>query len=135
VKFLSTEGREYKIDLRPSKWPRRSSDKCKSNFQFFVGEVVDEVFPNEVILEEFYIPGDRLYIDFLLPRKRIAVEAQGKQHYEYSNFFHGSQENFRLAQARDRKKSLWCSVNNIHLVVIREADSEEQIRNKLLSDN
>jgi len=134
MKFLSTEGRIYKIDLRPSKWPRRSSDNCKSNFQFSVGEVVDRVFPNEVILEEFYIPGDRLYIDFFLPRKRIAVEAQGRQHYEYSNFFHGSQENFKLAQARDRKKSLWCTYNDIRLVVIRADDEEETIVNKLLSD-
>jgi len=134
MKFLSTEGRIYKIDLRPSKWPRRSSDNCKSNFQFSVGEIVDKVFPNEIILEEFYIPGDRLYIDFFLPRKRIAVEAQGRQHYEYSNFFHGSQENFKLAQSRDRRKSLWCTCNDIKLVVIRESDDEEKIVNKLLSD-
>jgi hypothetical protein len=134
MKFLSTEGRVYKIDLRPSKWPRRSSDNCKSRFQFSVGDVVDKVFPNEVILEEFYIPGDRLYIDFFLPRKMIAVEAQGRQHYEYSNFFHGSQENFKLAQARDRKKSLWCACNNIRLVVIRDTDDHVKIVNKLLSD-
>ena len=134
MKFLSTEGRIYKVDLRPSKWPRRSSDKCKSYFQFSVGEVIDSIFPQEIILEEFYVPGDRLYIDFFLPRKQIAVEAQGNQHYEYSNFFHGSQENFKLAQARDRKKSLWCAYNNIRLVTIRESDNEEQIVNKLLSD-
>lgn len=134
MKFLSTEGRVYKIDLRPSKWPRRSSDNCKSRFQFSIGEVIDKVFPNEIVLEEFYIPGDRLFIDFLLPRKKIAVEAQGRQHYEYSNFFHGSQENFRLAQARDRKKSLWCVCNNIRLVVIRETDDHAKIVNKLLSD-
>jgi hypothetical protein len=134
MKFFSTEGRIHKIDLRPSKWPRKSESECKSLFQFSIGEIIDRVFPNEIILEEFYIPGDKLYIDFLLPRKRIAVEAQGNQHYEYSNFFHGSQENFKLSQARDRKKSLWCVFNDIKLVTIREDDKEEIVVNKLLSD-
>ena len=69
-----------------------------------------------------------------MPRKRIAVEAQGRQHYEYSSFFHGTKENFKLAQSRDRKKSLWCTFNDIKLVVIRESDDEKQIVNKLLSD-
>lgn len=134
MKFLSTGGRIYKIDLRPSKWPRRSSDNCKSRFQFSVGQVVDKVFPNEIILEEFHLPGDRLYLDFFLPRKQIAVEAQGRQHYEYSNFFHGSKENFKLAKERDMRKIIWCGYNNIKLVVIRDSDNEEQIVKKLLSD-
>ncbi len=134
MKFISTDGRIHKVDLRPSKWPRRTEDDCKSSFQFNVGEVVDETFPNEIILEEFYVPGDRLYLDFFLPRKKIAVEAQGNQHYEFSKFFHGTQENFKLSQARDRKKRLWCTFNDIKLVIIKQDDKAEDIIKKLLSD-
>lgn len=133
MKFISTDGRITKIDLRPSRWPRRSEDDSKSLFQYRVGKVVDLVFPEEIILEEFYIPTDRLYIDFYLPRKSLAVEAHGDQHFAYSQFFHGNKENYIRSQERDRRKSLWCATNEIRLVIIRESDTDEVIRSKLLT--
>jgi hypothetical protein len=135
VKFLSTEGRIYSMDIRPSRWPRRTYETSKSEIQWYVGNLVEAVYPTELILEEFYIPYDRLYIDFFLPRKRLAVEVQGEQHYAFSAHFHGTMENFKRAQERDNRKSLWCTMNDIRLIKIRGCDEEEEIRNKLLSDN
>ena len=132
--FLSTNGRSYKLDIRPSKWPRKEPGESKSKFQQRVGEAVDKTFPTEVILEEFFIPGERLYIDFFLPRKSIAIEAHGGQHYEYNQFFHGTKENFKRSKERDARKKLWCEINQIKLVIIDTRDKEEEVINKLLSD-
>jgi hypothetical protein len=134
MKFLATDGRAHNVDIRPSRWPRREPGGSKSNFQQRVGESVDSVFPQDIILEEFFIPGDRLYIDFFLPRRSIAVEAQGIQHYEYNVFFHGTKENFKRSKERDGRKKLWCELNNIRLVVIGPKDKHEEVVDKLLSD-
>lgn len=134
MKFISTEGRIFAVDIRPSRWPRRSYETSKSEFQWYIGNLVEAIFPNELILEEFYVPYDRLYIDFFLPRKKLAVEVMGEQHYAFSAFFHGSMENFKKAQERDNRKSLWCTMNDIRLIKVRDGDTEEEIRNKLLSD-
>lgn len=88
----------------------------------------------EVVLEEFYVPGEKLYIDFFLPRKKIAVEVMGEQHYAFSRHFHGTYDNFKRSQERDNRKSLWCTMNDINLIRIRPDDSEEECRNKLLCD-
>lgn len=115
----SLRGREYRIDLRPSKWPRRNREECKSELQWGVGCILDEYFgPNELILEEFYIPGERLYVDFLIPRKSLAIEVHGQQHYSYSEYYHGSKENFLLSQNRDRNKEQWCKLNNIEILIV-----------------
>ena len=134
MRFLSTNGKSHNVDIRPSKWPRREQEGSKSKFQHRIGESVDIVYPTEIILEEFFIPGDRLYIDFFLPRKRIAVEAQGAQHYKYSEFFHGTRENFKRSKERDARKKLWCELNHIRLVVIGPKDKHEEVVSKLLSD-
>jgi len=134
MRFLATSGREYKVDIRPSKWPRRESGESKSRFQEMVGDVISELYPQDIVLEEFFVPGDRLYIDFFLPRKSIAVEAQGAQHFKYNPHFHGTRENFKRSQERDRRKKLWCSLNGIRLVIIGPKDKPEEVKNKLLSD-
>lgn len=131
MKFLSTNGRLHALDIRPSKWPRRSEADCKSHLQWTVSQKIDELFPRDVILEEFHVPGENLYIDFFLPRKRIAVEVHGAQHYCYSEFFHGSKELFKQSQERDRRKKNWCEINNIRYIEIRFDDDEETVINKL----
>lgn len=131
MKFLSTTGKEHKIDIRPSRWPRRTEEKCKSRIQWGASVILDELYPGDYILEEFFIPGERLYIDFFLPRRKLAVEVQGKQHYEYNRFFHGSKASFKESKIRDRRKSEWCKINGIRLVIVKYNDKEEEIKTKL----
>ncbi len=131
MKFLSTNGRLHSLDLRPSKWPRRSEENCKSHLQWTVSQQIDKVFPKEIVLEEFHVPGEKLYADFFLPRKRIIIEVHGAQHYCYSEFFHGSKELFKQSQERDKRKKEWCEINNITYVEIRFDDTEQDIINKL----
>lgn len=133
MKFISTEGRIYSVDLRPSKWPRRTYEECKSHMQWYIGQLIDDIFPTELVLEEFYVPGERLYIDFFMPRRKMAVEVMGEQHYTFSRHFHGTMDNFKRAQERDARKSLWCTMNEITLIKINADDGEDEARNKLLS--
>lgn len=134
MKFISTKGREHAIDIRPSRWPRRPEGECKSKLQWGVSVIIDELYPYEAILEEFFVPGDSLYIDFFLPRKRLAVEVHGRQHYEYSEFFHGSKKKFKQSQERDSRKKHWCELNGIKLIEIAYDDKEDSIRSKLKGD-
>jgi hypothetical protein len=134
MKFISTKGGEYKVDIRPSRWPRRSKEDCKSKLQWGVSSIISETYPNDIILEEFFVSGDFLYIDFLLPRRSLAVEVHGRQHFEYSPFFHGSKTNFLKSQDRDKRKKKWCELNQIRLVVIKYDDKEDMIRLKLKND-
>ena|SRR5690606_7025464 len=131
MKFISTNGREYKINIRPSKWKRRSKEECKSHIQWNVGQILDELYPSDIILEEFCMPGDNLYIDFFIPRIKLAVEVHGQQHFQYSSFFHSTKQKFNESVARDNRKREWCKINGVDLKVIRFDDSDEEIRNKL----
>lgn len=131
--FKTLKGREVTIDLRPSKWPRRTKEKCKSNFQWTIGQVIDRVFPGQIVLEEFYVPGEKLRIDFFLPRLKLAVEVMGEQHYSYNSFFHGNKEAFARSKQRDVKKAQWCEINDIRLVKVDPDTSEDDVV-KLLTD-
>lgn len=131
MRFFSLAGREYNVDIRPSKWPRRTRDKCKSYRQWQVGEIIAELWPHHLVLEEFSVPGEGMFLDFFMPRKRYVIEVNGEQHYKYNEFFHGTREAFLAQKERDRRKELWCATNMLWICYIRPKDSEEQIIDKL----
>lgn len=131
MKFLNLNGREISVDVRPSKYPRRDKDACRSEFQWRIGQLIDKVYPSVVILEDFYLPGEGLYLDYLIPLYRIAVEADGVQHSSYSAFFHGTPEKYKKAVVRDTNKEHWCELNGIKLIRIAFNDKENEILEKL----
>lgn len=53
--------------------------------------------------------------DFYLPEKKIAIECQGLQHFEPSNFF-GGEEAFKKTIERDRLKKALSEENDIKLI-------------------
>ena len=127
MKFYDTRGKEYKVDIRPSKWKRKAAGEGRGKFQSRVGEILADRYPGDTILEEFPIPGERLTLDFFLPRRRLAVEVQGQQHYKFNSFFHKDKYEFRAAQERDLRKVAWCGMNNIDLIKIDTGSDEEFI--------
>lgn len=133
MKFISTRGREFSVDIRPSRWKQRSKEDCRSHFQWRVGQVVAELFPLYTILEDFTLPGEQLYLDFFLPEKLLGIEANGTQHESYNEFFHGSKEGYKRAVERDGRKKLWCDINSISLVIIDYNDSDTEIQVKIRS--
>lgn len=88
-------------------------------------DFLEENFPALQILEEVYVPSERLYLDFLLPLKKIAVECQGIQHDKFVLHFHGNKVGYQKALARDNKKVEFCRINNITLLYVYEDDQEE----------
>ena len=131
MKFLDTKGREHSIDIRPSRWPKKEIGEGRGRFQSEVGNVLEELFPSDVILEEFPCVGDGLHLDFFLPRRKLAVEVQGEQHYSFNAFFHRSKADFVAQQRRDKRKERWCEVNDIRLVKIKWGEKEENIKEAL----
>lgn len=61
---------------------------------------------------------EHLELDIYLPQLRIAFEINGKMHYEYNEYFHGSYKNFLRQRQRDEKKKLLCRQRGIILITI-----------------
>lgn len=115
MKFKTTKGKEIAVDIRPSNNPVRGAES-KSQFQNEVGSVILERWPNDVLLEEFFVPGEGIYLDYFLPRPKVVIEADGRQHSEFVPFFHGTKSAFKEAQARDDRKTQFCKINGIKLI-------------------
>jgi very-short-patch-repair endonuclease len=72
-----------------------------------------------------------LPFDFYIPSMRIAIEYDGKQHYEPLSFF-GGQEAFEKLKQNDKIKNDYCEDNYINLIRIKydDIDNIERILNK-----
>ncbi len=122
MKFKGLDGKIHIVDIKQSKFPLRTRRESKSNFQYKVGLQLRKLYPRYVVAEEFSIPGTRFKIDFFLPALLLAIEVDGKQHGEYIPFFHNSRLNFQRSLERDKEKEMWCKINNINLIRIKEGD-------------
>lgn len=69
-------------------------------------------------------------INFYIPKKNLAIEYNGIQHYEPIEHFGGEKE-FLKTQERDERKKRFCSQNNIDLLIIKYTDYKNI--NKILS--
>ena len=68
-----------------------------------------------------------LRFDFYIPDKKIAIEYQGKQHYQVVDKW-GGEEGLKLRQKHDQMKRDYCLKNNITLI---EINYRENIKEKL----
>lgn len=133
MKFTDTRGREHSVDIRPSKWKRKEVGEGRGLYQSFVGEILAREFPGDAVLEEFTLPGEGLFLDFFLPLTRLGVEVHGSQHYSYNKYFHRDKSALIEQKKRDSRKSQWCEINNIRLVVIDYDEPENVILSKIKS--
>jgi hypothetical protein len=131
MKFYDTRGRQHRIDVRPSKWPRKEIGSGRGKFQSQVGEILQDLFAGYYVLEEFPCLGDGLYLDFFIPAKGLAVEVQGAQHHKFNPFFHKDKAAFVRQVENDKRKAQWCEINEIRLVKINWGESEENIKKAL----
>ena len=121
MKFKTLDGKEKSIkNIKSSiiKW----DGKSRSKFQFEVKKFLQKYWSGDVVFEELKVVGTRLTLDFFNANKRVAVEVQGKQHFSYVKFFHGSRVNYLAQLKRDVKKNDFCEINNIKLVEIYPED-------------
>ncbi len=96
----------------------RTKEKCRSKFQYEVGQKLREDYPHDLIFEEVQIVGDRLVLDFFIPSMRLVVECHGLQHTEHIKHFHKTKRYFHDQQDRDSKKKEWCKLNNFRLIEV-----------------
>lgn len=75
-------------------------------------KVVHQASPEWLGLQRF---------DIYLPRRKIAIEYQGIQHYEPVPFF-GGEEGFLRTQELDRRKAKLCAENGVFLICFRYDD-------------
>jgi|TARA_Y100000401_G_scaffold102462_1_gene92797 hypothetical protein len=137
LKVVGLNGREYNLNLQ--KYDVKANDKRKrSKHHVRARKLIKEVYHSYRILEEVKLPGSTsthkrsvLYLDFFIPNIRKAVEVHGRQHYEYTPFFHKSKADFILAKARDEDKIEWCELNNIEIVTLKYSGSDDEWRKSI----
>lgn len=115
MEVVGLDGNLYKINVEKYIHHRRSS---ASNLHKHARDVIQSVFPYDIVLEEVFIPGcnTRLFVDFFVPKRLVVVEVQGEQHSHFVEFFHGDEAGYREYRKRDNIKKQWCSINDITLV-------------------
>lgn len=130
MKIKGLDNKDYVLNTAQSKHRMRSEKTCKSKLQYEIGQLIKNKYPMDTILEEVSLPGSSgLFVDFLIPSRRMAFEIQGRQHGEYVPFFHGDKRGFLDSKARDYNKELWCELNNIQLVYFSTSSEAEEFLN------
>ncbi len=127
--FLTTTGREQKLK-NSSRYLIDWDKKCRSKIQKKVKDLLSPHWIADIVFEEMPVLGTRMTLDFYNANRKMAVEVDGNQHYQYNKFFHSnSRQNFLAQLQRDEKKEYFCEINQIRLVRILEKD---RINEKLL---
>lgn len=113
-------------------WPpigyttKANDTRPRSKYHIRARELIKQLFPLDMVLEEVPIPSSLLKFDFVLPNRRLCLEIQGEQHYTYNSFFFASKSEWMAAQRNDRLKEEWCQNNNIRLVLLPyDKDNDE----------
>ena len=137
MKVTGLNGREYNLNLQ--KYDVKANDKRKrSKHHIRARKLIKEVYHSYRVLEEVKLPGSTsthkrsvLYLDFFIPNIRKAVEVHGRQHYEYTPFFHKSKADFILARGRDEDKIEGCELNNIEIITLKYSGSDDEWRKSI----
>lgn len=77
-----------------------------------------------------------LHLDVFVPSKKLALEYQGKQHFEAIDFF-GGEKAFKYTQKRDQRKRLKCRSRRVTLIEWRydEPINSEVLKEKLICNS
>ncbi len=133
MKFKTLNGREVVCEVSQQRYPQKSSESCRSQGQYHLGQQLRNLYKSAAILEEFQIPGSKLSLDFYVPSFRVAFEFQGEQHDQFNAFFHKDKNDFVKQSQRDQNKKDWCRLNSIKLIEIREPNiTLEQLKSTIL---
>lgn len=113
-------------------WVKRNNRKLSRGHSALT-QMMQRILPNEEIVNEFHI-GERLRLDIYCPSYNLAAEYHGRQHFFYSNHFHGDLDSFKESVERDKRKEEVCREKGIALVVFRFSDelSEEAVFRRML---
>lgn len=101
-----------------------------------VCKLLKEMFPHNIVIEEYYVnyKGCKLFFDIYLKQYNILFEIQGQQHYKFVKHFHTDREGFLESKKRDNLKLAYVEENLIPLVIIKynEKITKDIILKKIL---
>lgn len=122
--FTTVKGKKKTVNIEKYRidWDKKSLSK----FQFEVKQFLRQFWELNVVYEELKVPGSKMRIDFYNKTKGIAIEVDGAQHDNFSEYFHqGSRTVYRNQVIRDEKKDEFCELNEITLVRIKPKDLKD----------
>lgn len=64
------------------------------------------------------VTGENLELDLYNHDLKLAVEYNGRQHYEFVPFFHQTRDKFQTQKYRDRMKQELCATHKIYLITV-----------------
>jgi len=135
MKFKSLNNKEVRLEIVPAHYPVRTRAQCKSAGQYNLGRQIQNVYGiSALLLEEFSIPDERLFLDFYMPHHNLAFEFHGAQHDGFHKFFHSDKQGFDKSVARDERKREWCKLNSIRLIEVRDENISSADLQKLIQD-
>lgn len=127
-------------EVRPSDiiHGRSHCPKCKTQESLGEKRIKEFLIQNNIsfLQEKILNDNSRQRFDFFLPNYNLAIEYNGRQHYEFVKFFHKNEEGFKQSIQRDKKKKEYCDKNNIELLIIsyqEDKDIEKILSQKLLN--
>jgi len=124
MKVIGLNNKEYSISL--DKYIKNKSNLKKSSLHLKARELLIDCYPSYSIYEEIKLPGSTnpknksaLFLDFFIPAIKIGFEIHGKQHFEFTPYFHKDKLGFLNHKYRDNLKVEWCEKNDIKLVILK----------------
>ena len=109
------------VFMSTSKLQRYTGKRLRARFGKY--GLVENTRPDWLISSK----GERLELDFFIDKLSIAIEVQGKQHFEFTPLFHESEWGFCEQQRRDREKSRICDRRGITLLYVCDKNDLEVI--------
>lgn len=103
-------------------------------------KALKELFPKHVFQKkrpEWLInsaTGKRMELDLFNEELAIAVEYNGRQHYEFTPHFHGEVENFHKQLKRDDEKVETCMKKGIFLITVPHTIPNNDIKDFIQSE-
>lgn len=117
LEYIASCGHHHSISYHnfSSGWGTICPSCAASRSASLVGQILDEGFNG--VIREYQCKPTRLKIDFYIPEKSVAIEYDGKQHFEPVSKF-GGYAGHKECRCRDRRKARWCKENGIRLIRI-----------------
>jgi len=135
LKFTTLTG-GLRTVTKPQRYLIKWEENSKSSFQKRVKLSLKEYWLHDVVFEEFPVAGTKMAFDFYNSSKKIVVEAHGKQHGEYTPFFHNKNiSNFISQLRRDSKKEDFCKINGLEFLEIYDNKDDFEKLKKMCINN
>ncbi len=129
----------YRLKKKKNGTSTRYIPKKYHSHEISLTRLVEHFYgPNEVItgfhpLWAVSKKGALLEFDICIPSKKVLIEYNGIQHYEFTACFHKNKTKFLEQQRRDRKKQKLAKKNNYKLIIFKydEPLFEDYVINKI----